>query len=105
MFYSLVVIFYPCENAYLYDSYLCGGSCYQFQPVIGTIDYVINAVTPVICMTLANMILLIHVIYQKRSMKIANTWRKNRLMYIQLVYISMLYFIIWIPFVTVSLIL
>ena len=60
--------------------------------------------TPAVLIILANLILLLRVVSQKRSMKIANTWRKNRLMYIQLVSISILYFLIWIPLVIVSMI-
>ena len=104
IFYSVTVNIYPCENAYFYDAYVCGGACFQFQAIIGTTDYIINAVTPPCLITLGNMILLIRVIKQKQTMKVANTWRKNRLMSIQLVSISILYFLIWIPFVTISLI-
>jgi hypothetical protein len=104
MFYNLVVNFYPCENAYYYDSYVCGGACYQYETIVGTVDYIINLFSPTICMIVANIILLFHVMYRKRAMKVANTWRKTRLMYIQLVSISLVYFIIWIPFIIISLI-
>jgi hypothetical protein len=67
-------------------------------------DYMINLFSPTICMILVNIILLFRVMYRKQAMKVANTWRKTRLMYIQLVSISLLYFIIWIPFITISLI-
>lgn len=102
-FYSVTIGTYPCENAYYYDAYVCGGACYQFYIVIGSVDYVINAVTPTVLIAVSNMILLFRVVKQKRAMKIVNTWRRNRLMYIQLVSISVLYFLIWIPFVIISL--
>lgn len=104
MFYNMMVHFYPCEDAYSYDAYVCGGDCFQFQHIPGTADYLTNVFTPAVLTIVANMILLVRVIKQKRSMKIANTWYKNHLMYIQLVSISILYFLIWIPFVIVSLI-
>ena len=104
MFYNMMVNFYPCEDAYYYDAYVCGGDCYQFQHIPGTADYLTNVFSPAVLTILANMILLIRVVKQKQTMKVANTWRKNRLMYIQLVSISILYFLIWIPFVTISLI-
>ncbi len=104
MFYNMIINLYPCKNRYLYDSYVCGGACYQFQLIAGAIDYIINAVIPTILITLSSMVLLFRVIYQKRAMTVANTWRKIRLMCVQLISISMLYFFIWIPFVVVSLI-
>ncbi|CAF1449869.1 unnamed protein product [Rotaria sordida] len=103
-FYNVIVNTYPCENVYYYDAYVCGGACYQYEAIVGTIDYLINVVTPTMFIILANIILLLRFTYKKRAMKLANTWRKYRLMYIQLVSISMLYFIIWIPFVIISLI-
>ncbi|CAF1007146.1 unnamed protein product [Adineta ricciae] len=104
LFYHLVVNFYPCENNYDYEYYVCGGACYQFEHVISIIDYLLNVASPTIIIVLANMILLYRVINQKRAMKLANTWQKNQLMYVQLVSISVLYLIIWIPFVIISLI-
>ncbi|CAF3154467.1 unnamed protein product [Rotaria sp. Silwood2] len=102
--YSVLVNIYPCENVYDYDAYVCGGGCFQFQEIVGTLDYLFNLVTPIMLIVLANMILLLRFTYKKRAMKQANTWRKYHLMYVQLVSISMLYFIIWIPFIIVSLI-
>lgn len=104
MFYNIMANVYPCENMYYYEAYVCGGACFQFEPIPGTTDYMINVVTPTICIIIGSMILLFRVTHQKRAMKIANTWRRNRLLYIQLISISMLYFLIWIPFVTISII-
>ena len=103
-FYNVVIAVYPCEPTYVYDAYVCGGSCFQFEPLIGTVDYMIHAVSPAIIIVLGNVILVIRFTYQKRSMQQANTWRKYRLMYVQLFSIAALYFIIWIPFVTFSVI-
>ena len=104
IFYGMIVTMYPCENVYYYDVFVCGGACYQYQTILGTSDYLTHMFAPVAVIVLANMILLFRVMKQKRTMKIANTWRKNRLIYIQLVSISILYFISWIPLVIVSLI-
>ena len=104
LFYNLVIGLYPCEPVFDYDAYVCGGACFQFATLIGTIDYMVHVFSPTTIILLANIVLLVRVTYQKRSMKQANTWQKCRLMYVQLVSIGLLYFIIWIPFVTVSLI-
>ena len=103
-FYNVVIAVYPCEPTYVYDAYVCGGSCFQFEPLIGTVDYMIHAVAPTCLIVLGNVILAIRFTYQKHSMQQANTWRKYRLMYVQLFSISALYFVIWIPFVTFSVI-
>ena len=104
IFYYVSVNVYPCEHVYLYDAYVCGGDCYQFETVVGTFDYLIHIVLPVSVIILANIILLARVTHQKRAMKQANTWKKSRLMYFQLLSISILYSVVWIPFVIISLI-
>jgi hypothetical protein len=104
MFYNLIINLYSCENVYDYESYVCGGACFQFQALPSTADYTMDVVSPTVLIVLANIILLLRVRYRKQAMKIANTWGKHRLMYIQLLSISTLYFIIWIPFVIISLI-
>lgn len=103
-FYPLIVNLYPCEDAFYYDAYVCGGDCYQFLPVVATIDYLTNVFTPAVVVIVANAILLSRVVMQKRAMKVANTWRRNRLMYIQLLSISILYFVVWIPYVIIAVI-
>ena len=103
-FYSVVVNVYPCEHVYLYDAYVCGGDCYQFETVLGTIDYMIHIVVPLTMIVVGTLVLLVRVTHQKRAMRQANTWRKSRLMYIQLLSVSILYSVVWIPFVIISLI-
>ena len=103
-FYGVIVNVYPCDHVYLYDAYVCGGDCFQFETAAGTVDYLIHVVVPIGVIILGNLTLLVRVTLKKRTMKRANTWRKSRLMYIQLLSISILYSFIWIPFVIVSLI-
>ena len=104
IFYPLIVNLYPCEDVFYYDAYVCGGDCYQFLPIVATIDYLTNVFSPAVVVILANAVLLSRVIMQKRAMKVANTWRRNRLMYIQLLSISILYFVVWIPYVIIAVI-
>ena len=103
-FYGVIVNVYPCDHVYLYDAYVCGGDCFQFETAAGTVDYLIHVVVPIGVIILGNLTLLVRVTLKKRTMKRANTWRKSRLMYIQLLSISILYSLVWIPFVIVSLI-
>ena len=104
LYFSFIVNVYPCDQVYDYDAYVCGGACYQFEAVVGTIDYMMDIVVPVGMIVVANLVLLVRVTLKKRTLKRVNTWRKSRLMYIQLLSISILYSSVWIPFVIVSLI-
>ena len=104
IFYTCMLTTTACMNTYDYEAYLCGNACYQFQLVQGTVDWVLNGVLPVVLITIANIVLILRVIYQRRSMRLTNTWRRIRLMLTQLLSISLIYCCVWIPFAIISLI-
>ena len=104
IFYTCMLTIVPCENIYDYNAYICGNACYQLQMIEGTIDWVANGLLPIILITVANIVLIACVIYQKRSIQLANTWRKVRRMVIQLLSVSVIYSVVWIPFAIISLI-
>lgn len=58
----------------------------------------------VIVITIANIVLIARVAHQKKSIQSANTWRKIRLMVIQLLSVSSIYAVVWIPFAIIALI-
>ena len=104
LFYSLMITVSPCQNTYNYERYLCGNACYQQQLIEGTIDWIFNGSLPIVVIALINVVLAVRVTCQKRSIRMTNQWRKIRLMYIQLLSVSMIYCCIWIPFMIISLI-
>jgi hypothetical protein len=104
IFYTLMIGLAPCETIYNYETYLCGHACYQLEFIEGSTDWILNAGLPAVLIAIANAVLIIRVNYRKQLMQLTNQWRKNRLMYIQLLSISLIYCFIWIPFMIISLI-
>ena len=104
LFYTCMIAPSPCENVYAFEADLCGGACYSLQMVGGTIDWILNGSLPIVVIAIVNVILMIRVTHQKRSMQLTNRWRKIRLMYIQLLSVSVLYCCVWIPYMIVELI-
>ncbi|CAM4797839.1 unnamed protein product [Rotaria magnacalcarata] len=99
-----LVIFAPCNEAFDDAAPVCGGSCYQLLPGIGTFDLVFTIFIPLSFIISFNCILVIRVMKQKRRMLQKSIWKKNLGMLIQLLLISMLHVTGWMPVVIVILI-
>ncbi|CAF1210591.1 unnamed protein product, partial [Didymodactylos carnosus] len=67
------------------------------QPFLTTLDCLVNNALPVFIITMTNMIIIIRVLLHKRKMQRAHTWNKNQKMVAQLLWISIVYILTWIP--------
>jgi len=101
------VLFYPCDDReWDFTVNVCGNNaCYlSGNDVLATFDWLVNASLPIIVIILANIALVIRVIQQKHRRQQAITWSKRRRMTLQLLSISSLYLVIWLPSIIVGLI-
>lgn len=92
-----IVLFYPCEEHFSYVDQLCGGSCYQLEAAIGTFDVIFTVYMPLSCIILFNILLCTRVVLQRRRMLQKNVWKKNLGMLGQLLSVSALHTIVWLP--------
>lgn len=97
-------LFYPCEEQYSYESQLCGGPCFQLHKGIGTFDLIFTIYIPLPCIIFFNCLLIIRVIRQKRRMSQKNVWKKNFGMLVQLLSVSILHTVVWMPVIIVIII-
>jgi hypothetical protein len=100
IFYLFAIIFYPCDGTqWDYTNNICGfADCYLlFNKVLGTYDWSANNGLPMVVNALANVLLIVRVIRQKRRQQRPLTWKQQRRMTIQLFCISSLYLIAWSP--------
>ncbi|UJR29493.1 hypothetical protein I4U23_010705 [Adineta vaga] len=98
--YLILIVFYPCDGTqWNYTLHICGGAnCYLlYNKTLGTIDWAINSGMPILIIVLANLLLIIRVIYQKYLHHHNLSWSKQRRMTLQLFAISCLYFSSWLP--------
>lgn len=97
--YTFLILIYPCdETQWDYTKNLCGFSpCYLVNKVLGTFDWLAHNATPTLVNAIANIILIVRVVRQKRRQQRLFRWRQQRRMTIQLFCISMLYIIAWTP--------
>ncbi|CAF0711958.1 unnamed protein product [Adineta steineri] len=106
-FYVFVIILYPCDGTqYDYTNNLCGFSnCYLiFNKFLGTFDWAFNNGLPMVINALANIMLIVRVVQQKRRQQRPVTWKQQRRMTVQLFCISSLYLFIWSPSLIVGLV-
>ncbi|CAF3273272.1 unnamed protein product [Rotaria sp. Silwood2] len=105
LFHFAVIIFPPCENTYDYTQEICGHPlCFHNSKLIGTWDSVVNDIVPTLIIVIFSITLLMRVLRQNRRMHQVVQWRKHRKMAIQLLSISLLYFILYIPIMCIKLV-
>jgi hypothetical protein len=99
-FYMGSVIFYPCDNTeWNFTMSICGDTiCYLSSNLsLALYDWIVNTGLAIIIIILANIVLVIRVIRQKSRRQRVVTWSKQRRMTLQLLGISSLYLVTWVP--------
>jgi hypothetical protein len=97
---TIVILFPPCQNTFDYSQIVCGYPlCYYDIDlvVISMWDVIFNDTIPTIIIIVCSIALLFRVIHQKHRMRRPIRWRNHRKMTIQLLSISVLYLVIYIP--------
>ena len=94
------ILIYQCDGTqWDFESNLCGlANCYfVYSRVLGTLDWAVDNALPAIATFVSDVLLIIRVIWQKRSRQQPMPWRKQRKMTLQLLSISSLYLFTWLP--------
>lgn len=106
IFYLCLIYLYSCPNLSDEDSLTCPVSCYSDHIVIYNIDWIVNYISPVLIIVLANGLLIGRVIYlmQKIRHPQSNTWKRQRKLTFQLLSLSLLYICGWGPTIIISII-
>jgi hypothetical protein len=106
VFYTLAIFVTACAIVYDYTFMFCLRPCYYNNDYwLGYYDVIINNCSTNFLIPILSLILLIRVMKQKHRMKQqAFKWRRDRKMLVQLLSISILYIIFWLPVNTVTLI-
>lgn len=100
-FHFVFIIISPtCTNTWSFDQNVCGIACFFVanNGVYGMFEFFVNIVFPLATITLANITLIVRVIYQKISHHQMVNWRRHRKMTFQLWLISSFYLAFWLPF-------
>jgi len=100
LLYLALVVIYPCDGTlWDFSSNLCGlANCYLvYNNILATFDWAVDNGLPVVVIILANVVLVGRIIRQKRRRQQQISWQKQRHMTLQLLSISCLYIIAWLP--------
>ena len=106
-FFMYTNVIYRCDGTqWDYMSNLCGdAACYLlYDPILSLCDWIVNTMIPMAVILLASLALIVRVLWQKYSRHQAISWSKQRRLTLQLLSISGLYLIAWLPNTIVSLI-
>ncbi|CAF1236903.1 unnamed protein product [Rotaria magnacalcarata] len=104
LFHFFVIITPPCKNTYDYTEEICGHPlCFHNNRVVGSWDTIAHDIIPTITIVICSISLLVRVVIKNRHIRKRFQWRKHRKMAIQLLSISYLYCVLYIPVVFIEL--
>jgi hypothetical protein len=105
-FYAVNIIIRPCEKTVPeYHRHLCGDVCFESIWGLSTFNWLFNLLLPVFIIIFGSCILTIKVLWTRRKMqRNLRNWSKNWKMMIQLLGITVVYTLVWLPLSIVSLI-
>ena len=104
IWYIALIFFYPCEQHFDNTQLWCGGSCYSYYAVSGSINWITTCFIPILLTLIFNVLLLLRMVHQKFKMQRHRSWRKTRKLTIQLVWVSFLFLTIYLPYIIFALI-
>ncbi len=99
LYLSLVVI-YPCDGTlwnFTLNLYGLANCFLVYNRILAIVDWVRDGGLPLILISIANISLVIRVVWQKNRRHQIISWQKQRHMTLQLLSISCLYLIGWFP--------
>ncbi|CAF0785015.1 unnamed protein product [Adineta steineri] len=106
IFYMSTIILYSCDDAqWNFTLNMCGDTICYFSnnAILAGYDWIVNTGLPIMAIILGNIILVIRVIKQKHRRQRTVSWSKQRHMTLQLISISSLYLVTWLPSIIIGL--
>ena len=104
--YLIIIVILPCDGTqWDYTSNVCGfANCYLvYSKGLALFDWIAHNGTPTVVIFLANVTLVLRVIMQKHRRQQRINWKKQRRMTLQLLSISILFLIAWVPSLLIGL--
>lgn len=105
--YFYLVVLSPCVSDHQYDltAFACGGPCYFSYFSVNTYDTIVDTMLPCLIVLFFNLLIIIRVVMLRRkarsTLSMSDTLKKNRRMILQLIGISLMCLIAWMPWVVI----
>ena len=104
IFYSIVFFFPPCANVFNPVGISCLSPCLTNSYVFSMWETISHQTLPIITILLFSIVLVLRVVWQKHRINQPVQWRKFRNMTIQLLSVSFLYLMFYLPFTLIQII-
>ncbi|CAF1377579.1 unnamed protein product [Adineta steineri] len=103
LFYFIVFFVMPCDVPFNYNKQRCAhGFCLFNNALVGTWDAIADYIIPTFIIIILSIVLIIRVWYSKYRVGQRIQWRNYKKMTIQLISISFLYLILYLPFMVLN---
>ena len=97
VFYVVVLFLLPCQNFYFNVVMICLLPCYRHFYVIYMWETVVHQILPYVLILTCSVTLLVRVVWQRHRLNQPIEWRKYRKLTIQMLSISFLYLLFFLP--------
>ncbi|CAF1012483.1 unnamed protein product [Adineta steineri] len=102
VFYIVVYFIPPCANIFSQTGYICISPCIFNSYTFSMYELVAHQFLPFPIIVIFSIALLVRVVFQKKRTHQPVQWRKYRKMTVQMLSISLLYVVLYFPFLVVS---
>ena len=98
IYYTVVIFFPSCESTFDYTLVNCGSfPCFFTIPMLATWELAVHGIVPTLIIAFFSLTLLLRVLWQKHRLHQVIQWRKHRKMTVQLLSITSLFLIFYVP--------
>jgi len=90
---------HPCEILFDETNLKCPSPCYADNITLYSIDWIVNTISPIVIIILANLGLVIRLVHSMRKIRSQRRliWKRQKKLTIQLLTFSSLHTIVWTP--------
>ena len=98
IYYALTICILQCNEPFYYQVIYCGyTSCVYQNPAVLLFEFISGGIFCSIVIALFSIALVIRVVWQKRRLQQPIQWRRHRKMTIQLLFVTSLFYVIYLP--------
>jgi hypothetical protein len=105
IWYIVIYFFPPCENLFDITQVACAFPCLHTIYAFAMWEVIVHEIFPILIIVVFSIALLVRVLWQRHRMHQPIQWRKYRKMSVQLLSISLIYFIFSLPYMLMNMML
>ena len=98
IYYAFILCIIQCDRPFYYNKIYCGyTNCVYQNPAVPLFEFITGGILCSLIIASFSIILVVRIVQQKRRVRLPIRWRNHRRMTIQLLFITSLFYVIYLP--------